>query len=91
MAKDGYLFYEKGQGNFFNAWSLVHFSMGVISWTFLRSQVAGLVIHTVYEAVEGEFFPWYYRDRSMVNHVGDTVAFMAGSALASVVGIGEES
>ncbi len=87
---DGFFFNEAGQGRWFNAWSLVHFSVGVLSWTLLRSQLAGLVVHTVYESVEGEFFPSDHRDRSMENHLGDTVAFMAGSGLASLLGVGEE-
>ena len=90
MADKGYYLHEEGQGRYFNAWSLVHFSVGVLTWTVLRNQLAGLVIHTAYEAVEGDFFPWYHRDRSMANHVGDTVAFLAGSLLASFVGVGEK-
>jgi len=86
----GHYFHEEGQGQLFNAWSLVHFSVGVLSWTLLRSQLAGLVAHTIYESVEGEFFPSDHRDRSMTNHIGDTVAFLAGSSLASLGGGGEE-
>lgn len=89
MADKAYYFHEEGQGQYFNAWSLVHFSVGVMAWTVLRNQLAGLAIHTVYESVEGEFFPSDHRDRSMTNHVGDTIAFMAGSFLASYVGVGE--
>lgn len=90
MAKESYRYHEEGQGRFFNAWTLVHFSVGVLSWTVLRSQVAGLLIHTIYESIEGDFFPSEHRDRSMNNHVGDTVAFVAGSYLASMLGVGEE-
>ena len=91
MAKSSYRYHEAGQGRAFNAWSLVHFSVGVLSWTVLRSQVAGLIMHTVYESVEGRFFPSDQRDRSITNHVGDTVAFLAGSLLASAIGVGEEA
>jgi len=82
--------YEDGQGNYFNSWSLVHFSVGVLSWVLLRNQVSGLFIHTVYESVEGEFFASDERDLSMENHIGDTVAFLSGSFLASALKIGEK-
>ena len=91
MEEESYRYHEEGQGRFFNAWTLVHFSVGVLSWTALRSQVMGLVLHTIYESIEGDFFPSDHRDRSMNNHVGDTIAFLAGSAIASAVGVGEES
>lgn len=85
---DGYYFHEDGQNQFFNAWTLVHFSVGVLSWTVLRSEAVGLALHTVYEGVEGNFFPSDHRDRSMKNHVGDTIAFLGGSLLARLVGVG---
>jgi hypothetical protein len=91
MATDSYRYHEEGQGRYFNAWTLVHFSTGVWAWTVLRSQLGGLLIHTIYEAIEGDYFPSDHRDRSIKNHVGDTLAFLAGSSLAQVLGVGEEA
>jgi hypothetical protein len=81
---------EVGQGRLLNAWSLVHFATGVLSWTVFHNQLLGLAGHTAYEMVEGGLFPSAHRDRSMTNHVGDTLAFLAGSVLASQLGVGEE-
>jgi hypothetical protein len=40
------------------------------------------VTHTIYEAIEGAIFPLEFRDPSMRNHVGDTIAFAAGMLTA---------
>lgn len=40
--------------------------------------VTGLVAHTIYESIEGYIFPAEFRDVSMLNHIGDTIAFAAG-------------
>lgn len=72
-------YFEKTGPSFFNAWSLAH-----VGWGFLFQQmfpdryVAGLVLHTLYESMEGSIFPAQFRDVSMRNHVGDTIAFAAG-------------
>jgi hypothetical protein len=44
--------------------------------------IPAVLIHTAYESVEGYLFPIENRDASMMNHVGDTIAFMAGWAVA---------
>ncbi len=42
-----------------------------------------VAVHTLYEMVEGNLFPREHRDVSMLNHVGDSIAFVAGYFLAN--------
>lgn len=77
-------YFEGPQGRLFNEWSLAHVLSGFL-WARLapRHPLAGLAAHTGYEAVEGNFFPDWARDRSMRNHVGDSAAFLVGMRLGS--------
>jgi hypothetical protein len=64
---------------FFNRWSFAHVGWGVVfQLLFPERYLAGLVVHTIYESIEGYIFPREDRDTSMRNHVGDTAAFAAG-------------
>ena len=69
---------------FFNKWSITHVGWG-IAWQlmFPDRYLAGLVVHTIYESIEGYIFPREDRDPSLRNHVGDTVCFGAGMLAAS--------
>lgn len=73
-------YFEKTGPAFFNEWSLAHVGWGVV-WQLLfpGRLLAGLVVHTIYESIEGYIFPAEFRDVSMRNHVGDTIAFAAGT------------
>ncbi len=72
-------YFEKTGPAFFNEWSLTHVAWGALfQLLFPDRYVAGLVLHTIYESIEGYIFPAEFRDVSMRNHVGDTVAFAAG-------------
>lgn len=72
-------YFEKTGPAFFNEWSLTHVGGGALfQLLFPDRKVAGLVLHTIYEAIEGYIFPAAFRDVSMRNHVGDTLAFVAG-------------
>lgn len=75
-------YYESGQGNYFNEWTPVHLVAGIAGRLLLGDIVAPLVLHTLYELVESEIYPYEGRDRSMQNHIGDTAAFVAGELLA---------
>ena len=83
MARPWY--YEGGQGNLFNEWSLSHFVWGIVAQAAFGSMLPGLAIHTAYELAEGDIYPRAGRDRSMVNHAGDTLAFVAGQLIAKVL------
>ena len=70
---------EKTGPAFFNEWSLTHVGWGALfQLLFPDRRVTGLVLHTIYESIEGCIFPAEFRDVSMQNHVGDTIAFAAG-------------
>ena len=71
-------YHETAQAKLFNEWTWTHFAWGMVSAGMVRTWWQALLLHTVYEAVEGQVFPSQHRDVSMRNHVGDTVAFMAG-------------
>lgn len=71
-------FYETTEPALFNEWTWSHFFWGLLSASTVRSDVTAIGAHTVYEMIEGWIFPWEYRDISMLNHIGDTVAFIAG-------------
>lgn len=72
-------YFEKTGPAFFNEWSITHVGWGVV-WQLLFPDryLTGLVAHTIYESIEGRIFPAEFRDVSMKNHVGDTVAFTVG-------------
>jgi len=77
-------YFEKTGPSFFNAWSFVHVGSGALfQLLFPDRYVAGLVTHTIYEAIEGRIFPLEFRDPSFRNHVGDTIAFAVGMWIAS--------
>ena len=72
-------YFENTGPSFFNAWSLTHVGWGALfQLLFPKRYVTGLVLHTIYESIEGYIFPAEFRDTSMRNHVGDTIAFAAG-------------
>ena len=72
-------YFEKTGPSFFNAWSVTHLGWGALfQLLFPNRYVTGLVMHTIYESIEGYIFPLEFRDSSMRNHVGDTIAFAAG-------------
>ena len=72
-------YFEDTGPSFFNAWSLAHVGSGAIFQLLFPGRfVTGLVLHTLYEAVEGHIFPLEFRDPSLRNHIGDTIAFAAG-------------
>ena len=76
-------YFEKTGPSFFNAWSLTHIGWGALfQLVFPDRYVTGLVVHTIYESIEGYIFPAEFRDVSMRNHVGDTAAFAAGMLMA---------
>ena len=71
-------FFETTQPNLFNEWTWTHFFWGILSNRFIDSNISALAIHTLYEFTEGFIFPSDARDTSNLNHIGDTIAFMAG-------------
>jgi hypothetical protein len=71
-------YWESGQGRVFNAWSLAHVGSGALSYLAWRRYLPGIVLHTAYELMEDRIYPFHGRDRSMENHIGDTLAFVAG-------------
>ena len=72
-------YFEKTGPAFFNEWSLTHLGWGALfQLLFPDRRLTGLVLHTIYESIEGYIFPVEFRDASMRNHVGDTLAFAAG-------------
>ena len=72
-------YFEKTGPALFNEWSVTHLGWGALfQLLFPDRYVTGLVLHTIYESIEGYIFPVEFRDASMRNHVGDTIAFAAG-------------
>ena len=72
-------YFEKTGPAFFNEWSLTHVAWGALfQLLFPDRRFTGLVLHTIYESIEGSIFPVQFRDASMRNHIGDTLAFAAG-------------
>lgn len=72
-------YFEKTGPAFFNEWTLTHLGWGMLyQLVFPNRRVTGLVLHTIYESIEGYIFPAKFRDTSMRNHVGDTIAFTVG-------------
>lgn len=71
-------YHESPSAQLFNEWTWTHFAWGMATASLIPNWWMALLAHTVYEAIEGRIFPVQNRDVSMVNHVGDTVAFMAG-------------
>lgn len=72
-------YHEQAGPQLFNEWTWTHFAWGAVSaravdWT------TAVALHTLYELVEGALFPRAHRDVSAKNHVGDTLAFLAGRA-----------
>ena len=78
-------FFETPGPALFNEWSWTHFAWGLASWRLTKNHWVGLAGHTLYEAVEGEIFPVEARDTSFENHVGDTLAFLAGRVVAEIL------
>ena len=72
-------YFEKTGPSFFNAWSFTHLGWGMLfQLVFPDRKLTGLVLHTIYESIEGYIFPAEFRDVSFRNHVGDTIAFAVG-------------
>ena len=61
-----------------NKWTVTHVAWGVASVKYVDSFWLALGLHTLYEMVEGGIFPLPHRDVSMLNHVGDSLAFVVG-------------
>ena len=78
-------YFEGSQGAYFNEWSLSHFLWGVLIWEITRSHLVSLGLHTLYEIYEGQLFPVQARDTSLENHLGDSLAFVAGTYAASEI------
>ena len=70
-------FHEPAGPALFNDWTWTHLAWGMLAARHVGALDAFL-LHSGYEAVEGSLFPREDRDVSMLNHVGDTVAFMVG-------------
>lgn len=77
-------FHETPAPNLFNEWTWTHFAWGLASARLVRSHLIALAAHTGYEAIEGRIFPDPHRDVSLLNHVGDSVAFLAGRLVAEL-------
>ena len=75
---DKSIFYEPSGPALFNRWTAAHVGVGAISKREGIPLLAGVILHTIYEAHEDKIFKRFNRDKSMLNHVGDTVAFIAG-------------
>lgn len=75
-------FHESTTAALFNEWTWTHFAWGLASAAFVRGHLAAIALHTGYEAIEGRIFPDPHRDVSIRNHVGDSIAFLAGRASA---------
>ena len=71
-------FFETTQQQLFNEWTWTHLFWGMFSTRFIKSDLNALLVHTAYESIEGFIFPSEARDVSMRNHIGDTLAFLAG-------------
>ena len=72
-------YFEKTGPALFNEWSLTHLGwVALFQLLFPDRRLTSLVLHTIYESIEGYIFPLEFRDSSMRNHVGDTIAFAAG-------------
>jgi hypothetical protein len=58
-----------------------------VLYHFSKSLAVTLILHTFYEMIEGQIFPLESRDTSFENHVGDSLASLAGAlALRSTAG-----
>lgn len=82
-------FHEHGYGQLWNEWTWTHIAWGILSYQVTKGYVVGFLAHTLYEIVEGRLFPTANRDVSITNHIGDTVAFLAGSRLGQYIEIGK--
>lgn len=72
-------YFEDPGPSLFNGWSFVHIGTGALFQTLVPNRpFAGLVLHTLYEAIEGKIITREDRDPSMRNHIGDTLAFTLG-------------
>lgn len=78
-------FHETAGPSLLNEWTWTHVAWGVASAKLTGDEFTALAAHTLYEAVEGRIFPDPYRDVSFVNHVGDTLAFIAGRIVARLL------
>lgn len=78
-------YHETTEPALFNEWTWSHFAWGMAAAKFGPEHGIGflgaVVLHTIYESVEGFIFPDPNRDVSMRNHAGDTIAFAAGWAV----------
>jgi hypothetical protein len=79
-------YFETPGPSLVNEWTIVHFATGAL-WGAAKPDaiLTGLVGHTAYEMIEGSLFPIEDRDVSMRNHVGDSLAFLAGMIVAKLV------
>jgi len=75
------IFYEPPGPSLFNRWSVAHLSVGAIAKRNGVPFLPALLAHTFYEYHEDKVFTRETRDKSMLNHIGDTIAFVAGYAV----------
>lgn len=75
-------YYETPGSRVFNEWTITHVAWGVL-WGAVKpgALVSGILFHTTYELIEGYIFAIEDRDTSMRNHIGDTLAFLAGALI----------
>ncbi len=78
-------YYEAGQRRLFNSWSLAHLAWGVAAYWVFQQYWPGITLHMAYELLEDVISPRPPggRDPSFINHLGDTIAFIAGQLLAA--------
>jgi len=87
-APDTPWYHETTSAKLFNEWTWTHVVWGMVSAGLIRQWWMALLAHTIYEAVEGNIFPVQNRDVSWTNHMGDSVAFMAGRVAMQVGRVG---
>jgi hypothetical protein len=78
-------FHETPGPNWVNEWTWTHVVWGMATARAIPDGLVALGAHTLYEMVEGKVFPDPHRDVSVENHLGDTLAFLAGRAVVRLL------
>lgn len=78
-------FHETPSPNLWNEWTWTHIAWGVVAYRLTGEYLMPLVAHTLYEVIESYVFPDPHRDVSMLNHIGDTLAFVGGLELGRYI------
>jgi hypothetical protein len=76
-------YHESPGPEYFNHWTLAHVVSGMFARSAGLTLLEAVLLHTAYEFVEGSIFPIEHRDVSIKNHVGDSIAFLAGFTVGS--------